>query len=418
MLYYLGYGMMWMTFRIFFQRIIVVGKEKLDHSSPTIIIANHPGSFLDAMVLAVFLGRPIHFYVRGDIFSHPLAKWVLSRLHMIPIYSIEHGLHNLGKNKNTFDRGQQLLIDGNMLLIFPEGFSRFSKQLAPFKKGAARVALQTAFDHQFKGDLIIQTVSINYSFHGFRSFLNIRVGESMEIAGYKESYLSTPNHAIAALNKDMMNLFEKNVIHIKQGNRTSFVEKIGIFVFRDESDGEMYFTRFRQLCEHVSNLSQDEFNALEASLNTYEELLKKYALTNDALQNRKAFSLLRYFLLIVSFPLFLIGFMLWNIIYILSKKIADNTVTREDFYTSVFCGVLGVLGFIWWIAISCIALSINIFPIFIIAVLSPFMYMLSLYWMEDWRRMLTFFRMKRFMKREKKEYDNLLSAKEFLRDIQ
>ena len=126
-----------------------------------------------------------------------------------------------------------------------------------------------------------------------------------------------------------------NVIHIKQGNRTSFVEKIGIFVFRDESDGEMYFTRFRQLCEHVSNLSQDEFNALEASLNTYEELLKKYTLTNDALQNRKAFSLLRYFLLIVSFPLFLIGFMLWNIIYILSKKITDNTVTREDFYTSV-----------------------------------------------------------------------------------
>jgi 1-acyl-sn-glycerol-3-phosphate acyltransferase len=397
---------------------MVVGKEKLDHSSPTIIIANHPASFLDAMVLAVFLGRPLHFYVRGDIFSHPLARWVLSRLHMIPIYSIEHGLNNLAKNKNTFDRGQQLLNDGNMLLIFPEGFSRFSKELAPFKKGAARVALQTAFDHQFKGALIIQTVSINYSFHGFRSILNIRVGESMEISGYKESYLSTPNHAIAALNKDMMNLFEKNVIHIKQGNRTSFVERLGMLMLSNERNGEIYFARFRQLCEYVSSLNEDDFNSKKDNLNTYEELLKKSALTNDAMQNEKAFSLLKYLLLFISFPLFLIGFMLWHIIYIVSKKIADNTVTREDFYTSVFCGVLGVLGFIWWIAISCIALSLDIFPVFVIAVLSPFMYMLSLYWMEAWKKMLTFFRMKRLIKREKKEYDNLLSAREFLRDIQ
>ncbi len=397
---------------------MVVGKEKLNHSSPTIIIANHPGSFLDAMVLAVFLGRPLHFYVRGDIFSHPLARWVLTRLHMIPIYSIEHGLNNLGKNKNTFDRGQQLLNDGNMLLIFPEGFSRFSKELAPFKKGAARVALQTAFDHHFKGDLIIQTVSINYSFHGFRSILNVRVGESIEISGYKESYLSTPNHAIAALNKGMMNLFEKNVIHVKEGNRTSFVERLGMLMLGNERNGEIYFMRFRQLCEYVSNLSQDDFNTIQAKLNIYEEGLKKYALTNDAIQNGQPFSLIKYLLLFISFPLFLIGFMLWHIIYIVSKRIADNTVTREDFYTSVFCGVLGVLGFIWWIAISCIALSISKFPVFIIALLSPFIYMLSLYWMDEWSSMLIFFRMKRFIKREKKEYDNLLRAREFLQDIQ
>jgi hypothetical protein len=110
--------------------------------------------------------------------------------------------------------------------------------------------------------------------------------------------------------------------------------------------------------------------------------------------------------------------MLWHFIYVVSKRIANNTVTREDFYTSVFCGVMGVLGFIWWIAISCIALLIDIFPVFIIAILSPFIYMISLYWMDEWRNMLTFFRMKRFIKREKKEYDNLLRAREFLQDIQ
>lgn len=86
-------------FQDFFRKIDVLGAEKLQHGKPAILIANHPASFLDAMVLAVFLGRPIHFYVRGDIFSHPIVYYILTKLHMIPIFSREHGTGNLSKTR-------------------------------------------------------------------------------------------------------------------------------------------------------------------------------------------------------------------------------------------------------------------------------------------------------------------------------
>ena len=156
MLYRFAWVLMWITFKIFFRRIDLVGLEKLDASKPAILIANHPASFLDAMVLAVFLKRDLHFYVRGDIFAHPLVYKILTRLHMIPIFSREHGVSNLANNKRTFDRGRKLLEQGKLLLVFPEGFSRQSKQLEPFKKGAARVALQTAFEGGKVNDLQIQ----------------------------------------------------------------------------------------------------------------------------------------------------------------------------------------------------------------------------------------------------------------------
>ena len=411
MLYYFGYGLMWMAFRIFFRRIMVVNKEKLNRSSPTIIIANHPASFLDAMVLAVFLGRPIHFYVRGDIFSHPLARWVLSQFHMIPIYSIEHGLDNLGKNKRTFERGQRLLNNGNMLLIFPEGFSRFSKELAPFKKGAARVALQTAFDPQFKGELIVQTVSINYSYHGFRSILHIRIGESMGISEYRESYLITPNHAIAALNKAMMNLFERNVIHIKQGERTSTAESLLRISVDHENDSELYFSRSQQVCGCISNLDEDQFKLLTNQIEEFNAQLHQYNVGHEALKNQSYSLYLKSIFLLLLAPLALVGFSCWHIIYVTTKWIADKTVTREDFYTSVFCGILGVLGLIWHLLILVIALFIESNSILFIVLVSPFLYMLFLRWREEVRNIRSVIRLNGLMFQDKTIIENLTSAR-------
>jgi 1-acyl-sn-glycerol-3-phosphate acyltransferase len=417
MLYYIGYGLMWMTFRIFFRKISVVGKDKIQHLSSTIIIANHPASFLDAMVLAVFLGRPLHFYVRGDIFSHPLARWVLSQLHMIPIYSIEHGVHNLGKNKNTFERGQQLLRNGNMLLIFPEGFSRFSKELVPLKKGASRVALQTAFEDQFKQDLQIQTISINYSYHGFRSTLHIRIGDVMKLDMYRDSYLSQPNLAIANLNKDMASLFRKNVIHVKQGERTPHVESLIRISLENEYDGENYFIRSRNICDCVSELDENTFEHQENKLQEFEGLIKKYKLSYRVLSKSEQIIYPKLFLLLILFPFALIGFSLWHGIYFITKWVSDKTVTREDFYTSVFCGVLGVLGFIWWLTLIIVALSIHIPLIVFMVVVSPFIYMFSLRWLEETRNIFSGIRLKIMMRQDKSAYENLMNIRSMLECI-
>ena len=167
MLYRFAKILMWITLRIFFRKIRIIGIEKLLTDKPAILIANHSASFLDAMVLTVFLKRPMYFFVRGDIFHHPLVYKIFTMIHMVPIFSGDDGKDNLAKNKNTFNRGCDILQGNKLLLIFPEGFSRLSKSITPFKKGTARVAFQTAFDSNLKEDLTIETVALNYSFHVF-----------------------------------------------------------------------------------------------------------------------------------------------------------------------------------------------------------------------------------------------------------
>lgn len=349
MLYRFGWTLMWVTFRIFYRRIDVLGTEKLQHQFPSILIANHPASFLDAMVLAVFLGRPIHFYVRGDIFAHPLVYKILTRLHMIPIFSREHGTGNLTKNQLTFDRGRKLLSAGNLLLIFPEGFSRRSKQLEPFKKGAARVALQTAFEDGVVEGLTIQTIALNYSHHGIRSNLFIRVGDALFVGQYENSFREFPAQAINTLTTDMQSLFEKNVIHVKKGERTDTVETVMCMQYNDHAANmEQFFQQARNKAEQLSAMDDETFSAFQSKLAYYHQLLTENQVDDISFSASAARSKSNWLILFWLSPFFALGTIIWWIPGNISKWIADKTVTRIDFYTSVYNGVLGFMGLIWW----------------------------------------------------------------------
>lgn len=349
MLYRFGWTLMWVTFRIFFRKIDVLGAEKLQHGKPAILIANHPASFLDAMVLAVFLGRPIHFYVRGDIFAHPLVYSILTKLHMIPIFSREHGTGNLSKNKATFDRGRKLLSAGNLLLIFPEGFSRRSKELEPFKKGAARVALQTAFDDGAVEGLTIQTIALNYSHHGLRSDLFIRVGDALSIGQYENSYREFPAQAINRLTADMQSLFEKNVIHVRKGERTEIVETFMRMQYNDHPENmEQFFQHARNKAEQISAMDDEIYASFQSKLAHYHQLIEENKIDDLSLSANGEQSKRKWLNLFLLLPLFVLGTIIWWIPGNISKRITDKTVTRIDFYTSVYNGVLGFMGLIWW----------------------------------------------------------------------
>jgi 1-acyl-sn-glycerol-3-phosphate acyltransferase len=384
MLYRFAWALMWVTFKVFFRRIDVIGLDKLQKKNPSILIANHPASFLDAMVLAVFLRRSLYFYVRGDIFTHPLAYRILTILHMIPIYSKEHG--NLERNKRTFDRGRKLLSDGKLLLIFPEGFSRQSKQLETFKKGAARVALQTVFGDGFGGELYIQTVAINYSSHRRGSNLFIRIGENMILSAYREQYQHFPAQAINQLTAAMQQLFERNVIHVMKNEHTDMAE----FLIQKEYnkpdfDPHQFFARARQICTSIGTFSPQQYQEHSDLLTNYRFRLMKYPLDDFALSN-PVITLGQKFQLVLLFPVFVLGAVLGAFPLWASRKIADKTVTRIDFYTSVQSGVLAFLGLLWWIFLSLLTWAIAGLLWMIPFLFMPYYFLLSWHWWKIWEK--------------------------------
>jgi 1-acyl-sn-glycerol-3-phosphate acyltransferase len=408
MLYRFGWTLMWVTFRIFFRKIDVLGAEKLQHGKPAILIANHPASFLDAMVLAVFLGRPIHFYVRGDIFAHPLVYSILTKLHMIPIFSREHGTGNLSKNKATFDRGRKLLSAGNLLLIFPEGFSRQSKQAEPFKKGAARVALQTAFDDGKADHLHIQTIALNYSHHGFGANLFIRVGDTLELGQYETAYREFPAQAVNRLTADMQTMFEENVIHLKKGERTETAEALMRMAYHDHPENkEGYFWASRNICERVAEMDDETYAAFHSKLERYHQLLTANKIDDISLSTNAGQSKSNWPNLFLLLPFFVMGTIIWWIPGKISKWITDKTVTRIDFYTSVYNGVLGFMGLIWWVLWQIIFWMMGQKLIWFLMFVSPAFCYVALEWIDRYARHKTEFHFKSLLKKDLASIDQI-----------
>jgi 1-acyl-sn-glycerol-3-phosphate acyltransferase len=409
MLYRFAKILMWITLRIFFRKIKIIGIEKLLNNKPAILIANHTASFLDAMVLTVFLKRPMYFFVRGDIFHHPIVFKIFTMIHMVPIFSGDDGKDNLAKNKSTFNRGRDILQGNKLLLIFPEGFSRLSKSITPFKKGTARVAFQTAFDSNLKEDLTIKTVALNYSFHGFRSDLVIRVGDSIDIAPYKDLYSTQPNHAISKLTTNMYSVFEKNVLHVVQPERTLFIETLLRMLFVDvQNDATLFFEKGRWVCTHVSSLTDEAFSIAQQDLIDYETKILNCSILDSEISQPPTRLFGRTFLLMLFSPLAMLGFLIWQLIFKLVKWIADKTVTRDDFYTSVFSGVAGVLGLIWWLILCIAALSMGTSVGFMVVAVSPIFYYFSLIWMEEFRHLQSSFKLRTLAKQQSSLHKSLV----------
>jgi 1-acyl-sn-glycerol-3-phosphate acyltransferase len=109
---------------------------------PTLLVANHPDSFLDAVIIAMACKGPIHFLARGDVFTKPWHRRLLRLLNMYPVYRIREGRAHVHLNRTTFRYSHEVLANNGTLLIFIEGICLNTHELQPFKKGAARIALE------------------------------------------------------------------------------------------------------------------------------------------------------------------------------------------------------------------------------------------------------------------------------------
>jgi len=169
--------------KIFVGRAVIQGKKNLPASGPVLLIANHPNSFLDAILLACYLDRPIWSLARGDAFRKPLAKKILSKLFMIPIYRLSEGKEYLGENDQTFQRCLELFRKGEVVLIFGEGICLHQTKILPMKKGAARLA-KSAWDEDIP--LQVVPIALKYgSFHRVPLLVSIQLGEYWHKASHQ-----------------------------------------------------------------------------------------------------------------------------------------------------------------------------------------------------------------------------------------
>lgn len=124
---------------LFCAEINTKNKYLLNTKGPLLIIANHPNSFLDAIIIGTRYDRKIHFLARGDVFTKKLHRFLLRLLNMIPVYRLREGKEFLHLNEYAFVESARLLKNNEAVLIFIEGTCLNTNALQPFKKGTARI---------------------------------------------------------------------------------------------------------------------------------------------------------------------------------------------------------------------------------------------------------------------------------------
>ncbi len=147
------------------RKIIINIKSRLRGHGPLLIAANHPNSFLDAIILATLFKNSVYALARGDAFKNKFIAKILTSFNMLPVYRVSEGVENLENNYSTFDDCQTLFKQKKIVLIFSEGRCINEWHLRPLKKGTARLAL-TAWQKNIP--LKVLPLGINYS--NFRKF--------------------------------------------------------------------------------------------------------------------------------------------------------------------------------------------------------------------------------------------------------
>ena len=144
----------------------------LREQGPLLIAANHPNSFLDAIILDSIFKIPIYSLTRGDAFAGKTISKILTSFNMLPVYRVSEGVENLGYNYTTFDACEKLFEQNKIVLIFSEGKCINEWHLRPLKKGTARLAFNA---WQNNIPLKVLPLGINYSsfrFYGKNIVLN------------------------------------------------------------------------------------------------------------------------------------------------------------------------------------------------------------------------------------------------------
>lgn len=151
----------------------VQGQNNIPPDGGMVLVSNH-ASYWDPVVVGCAMTRQVHFMAKAELFNPPILGPVITWLGAFPV---KRG----GSDRNAIRRALELLNNGRVVGIFPEGTRSKTGELMEPHLGAAMLALRS-------GVPIIPTAVINT--RGLFGKVRVRFGRPLvfpELEGKKIS---------------------------------------------------------------------------------------------------------------------------------------------------------------------------------------------------------------------------------------
>ncbi|SHK48015.1 lysophospholipid acyltransferase family protein [Desulforamulus aeronauticus] len=110
----------------------VIGIDRLPNTGGVVVVSNHTSN-LDPVVVGCALTRRIHFMAKQELFQNPILAYIIRLLGAFPV-------NREKSDRNAIRKALELLQEGQMIGIFPEGTRSKSGELQKPQIGAAMLA--------------------------------------------------------------------------------------------------------------------------------------------------------------------------------------------------------------------------------------------------------------------------------------
>ncbi len=360
--------------KIFYRRIIVLGKENIDPLAHLIFAPNHQNALMDALaVLFTLKGQPV-FLARADIFKKKFIASLLYFLKILPVYRIRDGYNTLKDNEIIFKKSVDVIRNKNGLVILPEGNHEGKRRLRELKKGICRIAFQAEEESGFNLNIKIIPVGIEFSnYYRIRQVLTVIYGKPIEVSEYYDLYHKSPVEAINELKNRLASELKRLIVHIDSIEDYDAIDELRNIINGRYIDDIRYPKLFRdmQLIEklnHINKVNPDLYRricSLSLKIKETASLLKIDYRLLEKKRPSMASIITRIFLLFAGLPLFVYG-VAFNFIFYLVPGIVLKKIKDKQFYSSIiytvslflallFLPVYLISGLIlispWWLSI-------------------------------------------------------------------
>ena len=215
-------------FRIFYEKVVVLHKERFRFKNACITVSNHPSTLTDPLHVAKETIKQSFFLANAGLFKSKIGNWFFNTFYCIPVERPQDVGGRKIQNDDAFKRADEHLSKNGCLYIAPQGRSRMVRRLGyEIKTGTARIALSAENKNDFNLGLTILPVGLNYTDPtSFRSRVLINVGEPIKIAEYKKIHLENPRQAVVQLTQDLEDRMRTLVLDTEDEDEELMVQRM------------------------------------------------------------------------------------------------------------------------------------------------------------------------------------------------
>ena len=343
--------------RFYYKEVKVLNKKSLIHNGPLIIIANHPNTLMDAMMIGFASKQPIYYIAKGTLFDSKFKLWLLRNLNMIPINRQGEGTTKGVSNQSSFEECYRILEKGKTLVVFPEGTSFLERNLRELKSGTARIALEVEKRNQGKLNLKVVPLGLNYlKAEKFRSSVLINVGNQLPLTDFFEAYKLDAGKTAKKLTEVFRFNLENVLVNSHSKEQEKLVDEISDLLSSKYIKSEIkgveaditFLKEIRNRVREIQLIQPNKLTEIQLLVQNIQWRLRKLDVRADFLDRRfrsRMFYrqiLLSVFFLIIGLPLFVYG-LIHNIIQFKLTDFLVPKITKDIEYFAPIAVLLGLI---------------------------------------------------------------------------